>query len=136
MTKRTIFLIIFILQASYLWASDLSVIITGVKKDDGRIYVGLFNDPKEFPWGKQQKGQFTVGDKETVRVVFTDVDFGNYAIVAYQDKNANEELDLNFLGIPKELYGITGIKVLREPTFEEASFEVSSDNQQIRIEVE
>jgi len=32
---------------------------------------------------------------------------GQYAIKVFHDENANGELDINFLGIPKESYGFS-----------------------------
>ena len=39
--------------------------------------------------------------------IFEDLPFGEYAVRAFHDANANEKLDTNFLGVPKESYGFS-----------------------------
>lgn len=40
-------------------------------------------------------------------VVVKDVPAGTWAVLAYQDENGNNELDRNFIGMPKEPYGFS-----------------------------
>ena len=49
---------------------------------------------------------------------------GTYAIGFYIDKNQNEKIDTNFLGIPKEQFGFSNdvMGKFGPPSFEAASF--------------
>ncbi len=117
------------------FASDIIVVITGVKINQGRVYVGLYNDSTEFPNGRQKAGQFVDSETQRIRLVFTDLPYRKYAFAAFQDKNANEKLDTNFVGIPKEKYGVSGRQVMGSPDFEDAAVMINSDNQQVDISI-
>ena len=54
---------------------------------------------------------------------------GTWAVVAYQDENANGALDTNFLGIPKEPYGFSrdARSKFGPPGFEDAAIEVREE---------
>ena len=61
---------------------------------------------------------------------------GEYAIFVAHDKNSDGEVNLNFLGIPKEGIGVSQNKFggLTKPDFEECSIKLNSD-MQIEIEM-
>jgi uncharacterized protein (DUF2141 family) len=59
-------------------------------------------------------------------VSIKDIPAGTWAVLAYQDENENNELDRNFIGIPKENYGFSRDAASRfgPPGFEDAAIEV------------
>lgn len=59
-------------------------------------------------------------------VVVKGVPAGTWAVLAYQDENENNELDRNFVGMPKEPYGFSRDARGRfgPPSFEDAAIEV------------
>lgn len=59
-------------------------------------------------------------------VVVKDVPAGTWAVLAYQDENGNNELDRNFVGMPKEPYGFSrdARGKFGPPSFEDAAIEV------------
>ena len=136
--KRTLFFILFLLFGKISMASNITMVVHGIDVNQGRIYVGLYNNAKEFPDGRQKAGQFVDSEKETIRIIFTDLPDGKYAIVLFQDKNSNQKIDKNFLGIPNERYGLSGNQGFGFPDFEDAAFIVNSqerlpNNQKIEI---
>lgn len=131
----TILLAVPLLSTHITFAADLTVVISKIEINQGRIYVGLYSDPVEFPNGRQKAGQFVDSDTPTLRMVFTDLSAGDYAFAVFQDNNGNEILDMNFLGIPKEPYGFSGGKVFGEPDFEDAAVTVRTGNMQIEIKM-
>jgi len=72
-----------------------------VSSTQGKVPCGLFHekgwlrDPVKGVLGK-------ITPKKTATCVFKDVKPGVYAISAFHDENNNNDLDRNFLGIPKE----------------------------------
>ena len=54
---------------------------------------------------------------------------GEYAIAAVLDTNANNKMDKNFIGIPKEQYGFSNNAMGRmsAPSFDQAKFSVEGD---------
>ncbi len=135
MKKATVIFLICILFENSTFAADITVAITGVKIDQGKIFLGMFNNPMEFPGGNQKAGQFADSENSTIRMIFTNLNAGKHAFAAFQDKNGNKKLDTNFIGIPKERYGFSGKQVFGSPKFEESAILVDSKNQVIRIEL-
>lgn len=94
----------------------------------GRARCGLFVAQG---WGEEKN---TVGGVDAVIqggkavCLFTDVAPGRYGAIVYHDKNGNERMDRNFLGIPSESYCFSqnaqgGMGV---PKFEAAAFAVKA----------
>jgi uncharacterized protein (DUF2141 family) len=59
-------------------------------------------------------------------VVVKGVPAGTWAVLAYQDENGNNELDRNFVGMPKEPYGFSrdARGKFGPPSFEDAAIAV------------
>lgn len=87
-------------------ASDLTVVIKKVKPNDGRVLVAVYNKAEGFPRVPFLKNAAAASDS-TVQVVFKDLPPGEYAISSFQDKNNNEKLDTNSMGIPTEPLGFS-----------------------------
>ncbi len=63
---------------------------------------------------------------------------GSYAVAVSHDLNGNKVVDTNFVGMPKEAWGVSRNPrpALRAPRFSEASFKLDTDAvTRIRIEV-
>lgn len=116
---------------------DINVTVEGVKKLEGMIVADLHDDKKE---------NFLVWDKVLLRVrvpvLSGDVKFcipltqpGEYAVAVYHDKNSNQKFDKNFLGIPKEHFGMSNNPKfgLSSPEYEETAFVVTETGADIRI---
>ncbi|HMN47890.1 MAG TPA: DUF2141 domain-containing protein [Ignavibacteriaceae bacterium] len=114
----------------------LIVKFDGVKNNDGFVKIALCNsadnykiDDKPFI-GKNIK----VEDKSVV-IEFSDLPFGEYAVKAFHDENGNDDLDTNFLGIPKEEYGFSNNAraMFGPPSWDSAKFKFTNENQIIEI---
>jgi uncharacterized protein (DUF2141 family) len=71
---------------------------------------------------------------KTANVEFKNVQQGEYAIVCYHDKNSNDKLDFNEMGIPLEDYGSTNnVYRMGPPTFEDAKFTVENKSLDLTI---
>jgi uncharacterized protein (DUF2141 family) len=90
-----------------VFAGDLTIEISGITPDRGKVYVAVYDDPETFPIsGRQRVGQILAAGDRRLTVHF-DLPPGRYAAVAFQDFNGNGILDKNFFGIPKEPYGFS-----------------------------
>lgn len=58
---------------------------------------------------------------------------GRHAVAIGHDLNGNQRVDTNFLGMPKEAWGVSRNPrpALRAPRFDEAAFEVSAGVDQV-----
>ena len=99
--------------------------VQGVRNSDGLVACALFDRPGPFP-GQQNSaacGEALPASAGSMEFVFDDLPPGRYAISVLHDENANGRMDTNFLGMPKEGYGISNGALRRfgPPRFEEAA---------------
>ncbi len=116
-----------------------TVVIKNLDNKKGSVYIGWYTSEKDYTDGNNAtiKKIVPVHDKQEIAVKFDQVSPGVYAIAVFFDENGNGELDKNFLGIPKEVYGFSNniIPLTRSATFKEASFIVGASAETIVIKV-
>ena len=110
-------------------AQELIVKVTMVKSTKGEVGCALFSSANGFPTENvalPTKWQASSTDGVVCR--FTDIKPGPYAVAVSHDLNGNRRTYTNFLGIPKEDWGVSNNvrPNLRAPTFDEARFEVAA----------
>jgi uncharacterized protein (DUF2141 family) len=89
--------------------SEVAVIVQCSDEDEGTIYVALHDNEKTFPKKGSDaaylaKAKISMGQ---VKIIFSKMPYGTYAVSAFYDENENGKLDYNFLGIPKERAGVS-----------------------------
>ena len=119
-------IIVFTTALSYAQQMTISVEITNIKSDEGNILIGLFDSEKNF-LKSSLKGDKVKAKEGKIKVSFENIPTGTYTISVIHDENDNGELDSNFMGIPKEPYGISmdGKNMFGPPSYEKAKFELS-----------
>jgi len=132
-------MILTLLSTSFLFSYTLTIEITGIENNRGQLLVGLYNQQEGFREIDMtfKKGVVTTLYNKSVIYNFEDIPKGSYSISIFHDENSNNQLDSNFLGIPKEGYGFSNNirHALRATSFDEAKFELISDmNMTIQIE--
>jgi uncharacterized protein (DUF2141 family) len=116
-----------VLAAAEASAARIVVTITGLKSNEGGVYVGLYATPSKFLNGTQvdvkKKVRASTGP---ITVVFDNLAPGTYAVGAYHDENNNDHLDTSLIGLPAEGYALSnGVRaVMSKPTFQQAAFTV------------
>jgi|TARA_B100000315_G_scaffold128754_1_gene118433 uncharacterized protein (DUF2141 family) len=72
------------------------------------------------------------------RVMFDGLEWGRYAVTVYHDRNDNRRFDKNWIGMPKEAWGVSNNvrPRLRGPRFDEAVFEVGAGEHVIEIRID
>ncbi len=90
----------------HVQAADLNVEIQGIDSIEGSIKVAVFNTAADFTQ-KPLSTRSVRAAKGSVRLVFSDLATGRYALSAYHDLNDNGKLDRGLFGIPKEPYGFS-----------------------------
>ena len=119
-------------------AARIVVTITGLKSNEGGVYVGLYATPSKFLNGAQvdvmKKVRASTGP---ITVAFDNLPAGTYAVGAYHDENNNNHLDTNLLGLPTEGYALSnGVRaVTSKPTFQQASFTVGNDGAAVSLQI-
>lgn len=107
---------------------SLQVNVTGIKRVSGKIGLCLITDKSEFMSDCSYYREYEVTDKELV-IELPDLVLNDYAITIYHDRNSNDKLDTNFLGLPKERYGFSNNPSTRfgPPSFKKCLFKLDSN---------
>ncbi len=119
---------------------NLTVNVTGFGNGKGHCKLWLFNAADGFP-SDDEKALRCVETPITgsaSRYVFEKLPVGSYAIGVIHDQNGHHRLDANFLGIPKEAYGISNDArggIGGPPTFDQATVTVPQNGLTILIKV-
>ena len=85
----------------------LIVKVTGFKNDKGELRAVLYDNQPAFDEDRRFKQTTAIISDRTATALFLDVKPGAYGIAVFHDTNKNGELDENWLGIPKENYGLS-----------------------------
>jgi uncharacterized protein (DUF2141 family) len=119
-----------VIQLIFLWGAaqtavgqDLEVTVKNIKNSKGVLVIGLFGSEKTFT--KQPlKAEMPKAETGTLKVLFKNIQPGEYAVSIFHDANENGVLDMNFMGIPKEGFGFSNdaMGVFGPPTFTKAKF--------------
>ncbi len=111
---------------------SLQVEITNVKVAKGKLMIAIYRPDEKFGGGTAAIAKVVHAQGAGTQTVSFEIKPGAYALALYHDVNGNEELDKNFVGIPKEPYGFS--KNFRPkfsaPSFKDCAFEVSGEDVQ------
>lgn len=132
--KRVFFLFLLLPFLSFS-QHQLSVNVTGVKTSDGNVNVAIYDTSEGFlKFDKVYMSNSATAEKGTTQLTIANLPDGEYALAVFHDKNGNNELDTNFIGIPKEPIGFSNakMKMFGPPCFEECAFQVKGN---IKIQV-
>ena len=119
-------------------AARIAVTISGLKSNEGGIYVGLYATPSKFLNGTQVDAMKKVrASTAPVTVVFDNLPPGTYAVGAYHDENNNDHLDTGFLGLPTEGYALSnGVRAATsKPSFQQAAFTVGDTGAAVLLQI-
>lgn len=115
--------------------NKLSVSVEGVKTSNGKISVAVYNRSEGFlKFDKVFKCDSTKAKKGVTLIAIEDLPEGEYALAIFHDENGNDELDTNWLGIPKESIGFSRAKMrtFGPPSFRDCALKIERDSE-IRI---
>ncbi|WP_281561283.1 DUF2141 domain-containing protein [Thalassomonas sp. RHCl1] len=119
----------FTLSSFFAQSANIQLEITGIKNDQGKLYIQLFNGEENYHQGNAELATIAKAKSGSATLTFEDVDSGEYALRFYHDENNNGKLDSNLFGMPTEGYGFSNNA---QPNFgpakyQEMKFQVSGD---------
>ena len=137
MNNKTIFsfsALVFIFNIS---AAELTINLSGQSKA-GVLSLALYSDPELYDYSvkgekRDESGVFagieSFIEPQKIHKFVINIPDGKYAIALFIDKNKNNKIDKNFIGIPKEQFGFSNNAMgkLSAPSFQQAMFEVAGD---------
>ena len=126
--KKALVLIALFFCKSLLAQNRIVVTVNNFKGNKGVCRGCVFANASSFSGeGKPLQCTQSIIKNKVAQLVFENVPAGVYAVSVFHDINSNQELDKNFLGIPKEGYGASKNKLpfASAPGFEDNKFSVS-----------
>ena len=108
--------------------NQVTVQVENFKNNEGVCQACIFQNASAFEQMKaMQCITALIKDKRSL-LIFSGVPNGSYAIFVFHDRNNNQKMDKNFLGIPKEGYGASSNKLpfASAPKFSENKFYLSN----------
>jgi uncharacterized protein (DUF2141 family) len=107
--------------------ATLVVTLSPVNNNRGPILYSVYDN--EEAWNKQDRPRLegAVPSQEGEVGIQLTLAPGTYAFTAFHDENSNGNLDTNFLGMPKEFFGISNITrtLWSQPAWDEVKFDIA-----------
>ena len=110
------------LHAQQPQAGTIEVTIEGPKVKKGQLMASIYNSEANFMKQPYRTVTLPVEPGKDLVLAFNNIPTGTYALAVFHDENNNNELDTNWMGIPREGYGFSNNV---RPTFRPANFEES-----------
>lgn len=126
-----LFLIFFLFVSMEIFAqNNIEVEVLNVPSAEGKISVALYDKDDSFlKFEEVYASASSKAVKGQTNVLLKDIPEGTYAIALFHDKNGNDKLDTNWMGIPKEkvAFSYAKMKLFGPPSFKECVFVLSKD---------
>lgn len=114
---------------------ELTVIVPNIKSIKGTMKVCLVSSKSDF-LKKCFREQHVGVTESQMNIIFEDLPQGEYAVSIFHDRNNDEKLNTNIVGIPKEPYGFSNnpMVIFGPPNYRRCVFEVNG-NKTIKVEL-
>ncbi len=117
----------------------LYIKVTNIKETGGSVRLVVYDSPESFLVKKKvykYTKAISVGNSSEINFEF-DLPAGIYAAGCYHDVNDDHHMDVNYLGIPTEAYGVSNNPKVkwRKPTFLEALIDMKKSDASTTIEL-
>ena len=116
--------------------TKVTVIVENVKVDEGPVYLQFFEGETAYKEGRGTLQNVLEPKSDSVQLA-VDVKPGEYSIAVFQDTNEDGQLNRNFMGIPREPWGMSNNAPARfgPPQWSDMRFEVGDTEVEQRIEL-
>lgn len=110
-------------------SGKITATIENPRDAKGKILCNLHNSAAAFPGKSKVQGRSIVATQVSSKTVceFLNVPAGTWAVSVLHDENGNETMDSNFLGMPKEGYGVSNnvLSSMSAPKWDDAKFVIA-----------
>ena len=126
-------------QAAPAAGYTLTIYADGVDDKGGNVGALVFNSPNG--WAEDRtvalKDITVPAQQGTVKITVPGLPTGEYAVALVHDVNKNHKLDRNFVGQPKEQWGLSNDPhaVIKTPSYKSCTFQLKGD-QDIHIKMQ
>lgn len=120
-------------------AQNVEVTIKGIKNNKGNMPLAVFKDHDSFMDNKAVK-LVRYSKAKVVNGTMTvtlDLEPGTYGLSVLDDENANNKMDKNMIGIPKEGFGFSNYyhDKMSHPQFKDFKIVVTEQKQKVEIKM-
>jgi uncharacterized protein (DUF2141 family) len=134
---RYVVVVLFLLFSLFSFAQSgtctLTVVVEGMSSSTGNLGILVFNSDKGWPDDRTVAFRDIAIPAEpgSQKVKIPDLPAGRYAISLVHDENKNHKVDKNWIGQPKEQWGMSNSlhATLKAPPIEKAWFDLPSDKE-------
>lgn len=107
--------------------ASLKVVMDNIKSGEGQIVISLYKPDSDFPDKPFKYVRVKKTGSSKLYYTFKDLAKGKYAVILLDDENEDNDMNYNFVGIPKEGFGFSNnVKPkMSTPKFSQCSFDVS-----------
>lgn len=120
-------------------SGNLTVEINGFRNREGQACVSLFASSQGFPNNRKNVVQRQCNKINSVplKVNFTNLKAGNYAVAIIHDTNGDGTLNRNDIGMPIEGYGFSRNPEIRTaaPKFNDAAVLIAGPNTSVQVQL-
>lgn len=127
MTKNSLFICLMLFPC-YTFSQEnrvtLNIEISGLRSNKGNILLQLGDSTGKLISKRSEK----ITDSKCI-LQFNELKAGKYSIRYFHDENANDTLDINWMGLPREGYGFSNNATAKfgSPSLKERLFEIRSN---------
>ena len=126
---KLLFLFFGISSLAFSQNTSLTVTVTGIKNNTGKLTAEVYNSKGKFLKSAFKTTSSTI-KSNTVTLIFSDLPKSEYTVMVYHDENNNGKLDKNFIGMPKEAVACSNNAqgFMGPPKYEDAKFSLMADS--------
>lgn len=124
------FLYLFLFTAACFSQHKVVVTVNNVPNANGKVSLALYKSADTFlKFDQVFASGSSTAQKGITTIEVSDIPAGEYAIALFHDENGNDELDTNWIGIPKEKVAFSKAKMraFGPPKFKDCAFVVNQD---------
>lgn len=110
-------------------SAELVVEINHIKNSDGKIYAQIFKGYENFNNNNPTAQTMIEAQEGPVKIIFGDLESGEYAVRLFHDQNNNQKLDQNLFGMPTEGYAFSNEAApnFGPPSYQEMTVTIDDD---------
>jgi len=116
----------------------LTITVEGMDSSEGNLGILIFNGPKGWAEDRQAALKDLIFPaQQGTQSVKVELPPGKYAVALIHDVNKNHKLDKNWIGMPKEQWGMSNNPhaTIKAPPIEKAMFTLDGDKE-IKIQLQ
>lgn len=101
-----VLIILFVVMSGSVEAQqeNLVVHVSGFTHEGGQAVVSLYREEDDIPSKPYIRSAEEISQGKAT-FIFSNIQYGDYAIIVFHDENSNNDLDHNFFGFPAEPLG-------------------------------